>query len=62
METKVALDRKIADLLNALSTLSTSLNVTIASLDPDGEKYNVIHGRTTDHQDSIDSKIDRLSS
>ena len=41
METKVALDRKIADLLNQLSTLLTSLDVTIKSLDR--EKHNIIH-------------------
>ena len=58
----MALDRKIADLLNQLSTLSTSLNVTIVSLDPDEEKYYVIHRRTIDHLDSVNNKIERLRS
>ena len=60
METKVALDRKIVDLLNQLSTLSTSLDVMIKSLDK--EKHDLIHGRTIDHLDSVNNKIERLLS
>ena len=58
METKTALDRKITDLLNQLSTLSMSLDVTVKVLDK--EKHEVIHGRTVDHLDSVSNKIERL--
>ena len=60
MDTKMALDKKIVDLLNQLSTLSTSLDVTIKSLDK--EKHDFIHRRTIDHLDSVNNKIERLLS
>ena len=61
-ETKDALDQRIAGLINMLSNLSMSLTATIASLDPDGKKYEVLHGRTSDRQDSMMDKISRLQS
>ena len=60
METKLAFDRKITDLLNQLSTLSMSLDVTVKVLDK--EKHDVIRGRTVDHLDSVNNKIERLQS
>ena len=41
-ETKDTLDKRIAGLINALSNLSASLTATITSLDPNGEKYEVL--------------------
>ena len=61
-EMKDALDKRIGGLINMLSNLSTSLTATITSLDPNGEKYEVLHGRTSDHQDSVMDKISRLKS
>ena len=51
METKTALDKIVMDLLNRLSTLSISLDVTINILDK--EKHDVILGRSRNHLDSI---------
>ena len=60
METKTALDKIVVDLLNQLSTLATSLDVTINILDK--EKHDVIRGRSLDHLDSVNIKIERLLS
>ena len=60
METKTALDKIVMDLLNKLSTLSISLDITINILDK--EKHDVILGRSRDHLDSIMIKIERLLS
>ena len=59
-ETKDALDKRIAGLINVLSNLLASLTTAIASLDPNGEKYEVLYGRTSDRQDSMTNKISRL--
>ena len=59
-KTKDALDKRIEGIIGALSNLSVSLTATIASLDSDGEKYEVLHGRTSDRQDSVMDKISRL--
>ena len=45
-----------------LSKILTSLTTTIASLDRNGEKYDVLYGRTLDHRDSVADKISRLKS
>ena len=47
-ETKDALDGRITGLINVLSNISTSLTTTITSLDCNGEKYDVLFGRTSD--------------
>ena len=46
--------------MNQLSTLLISLEVTVKFLDK--EKHNVIRGRTIDHLDSVNNKIERLQS
>ena len=61
-ETKDTLDGRIAGLINMLSNLSTSLTTTISSLDRNGEKYEVLFGRTSDHRDNVADKISRLKS
>ena len=60
METKAALDKIVTDLLNKLSTLSISLDITINILDK--EKHEVILGRSRDHLDSVMIKTERLLS
>ena len=60
--TKSAFDGMVAGLINKLSTLSTSLTFTLASLDPVSENYEVLLGRTTDRQDCVATKLSRLVS
>ena len=60
METKTALDKIVVDLLNQLSTLATSLDVTINILDK--EKHDIIRRQSLDHLDSVNIKIERLLS
>ena len=60
METKAELDKIVTDLLNKLSTLSVSLDITINILDKD--KYEVILGRSRDHLDSVRIRTERLLS
>ena len=59
---KTAFDGVIAGLIGTLSTLSTSLNLMVASLDPRSESYDVLIDRTTDRQDSVSTKLGRLVS
>ena len=61
-ETKDALDGRITGLINVLSNISTSLTTTITSLDRNGEKYDVLFRRTSDRQESVADKINRLNS
>ena len=55
METKTELDKMVINLLNQLSTLATSLDVTVNILKK--EKHDVIRKRSLDHLDSVNIKI-----
>ena len=57
-ETKDALLGMIKGLISMLSHLLVSLTNTVASLDY--EKHDVLYGRTSNHRDSIETKIERL--
>ena len=60
IETKTKLDKMVLDLLNQLSTLATSLDITVNILKK--EKHDVIRRRSLDHLDSVNIKIERLLS
>ena len=58
METKTKLEKMVLDMLNQLSTLATSLDVTINILK--GEEHEVIRKRLLDLLESVNTRIVRL--
>ena len=61
-KTKSVFDSVVADLIGKLLVLSTSLLSTASSLDTNNKNYDVLMGRTTDHQESVTAKVSRLMS
>ena len=58
LDTKVELDKIVTDLLEKLSTLSVSLDITINVLDE--ERHGTILRRSLEHLESVRSRADRL--